>query len=134
MRAGRLTKIRCPLINDQLGDRLETETTNGGGTSPPGHQRCRRPLHNDTFSVYLYVGGEADDGWRVAKLAYSLLPRIRVYCVTQPDLASAWAPGGASDFSGGIVFGWDSVPAEYLLKNEAGNLERVIGAIQAARA
>jgi hypothetical protein len=92
------------------------------------------PLQNDTFSVYLYVGGEGDDGWRVAKIVDGSLPRIEVYLVTDSGLVSSWAPGGVADYAGGIVFGWGSTPAKYLSQDEAGNLEGVVAAIQAARA
>lgn len=92
------------------------------------------PLQNPTFSVYIYVGNETDSGWRVANIVYGLLARIRIYCITKPELARTWTPDGAEDYEGGIVFGWGPTPVEYLSKRKAGNLEQTLKAIQAARA
>jgi hypothetical protein len=92
------------------------------------------PLRNSTFSVYIYVGNTTDDGWKVAKIIFGLLSRIRVYCATDPSLVKEWAPGQSETYSGGIVFGWGEEPVSYLTKKQADNLQATLEAIEAARA
>ncbi len=38
-------------------------------------------LNNSTFAVYLYIGNETDVGWDNAKVAFRLVPRLRIYLV-----------------------------------------------------
>ena len=89
------------------------------------------PLVDPTFSVYMYVGEETDDGWENAMLAFGLLARLRIYLVKDISLINAWV---GQEKPAGIVFGWDDKPKRLLTQKEADDFKIVLKAIQEARA
>ncbi len=91
----------------------------------------RGPLVDPTFSVYMYVGEETDDGWENALLAFGLLARIRIYLVKDISLIKEWV---GQKKPRGVVFGWDDKPKQLLNKQEADDFKIVLKAIEEARA
>ena len=90
----------------------------------------REPLKNKTFSVYLYIGNKGDEGWDNARLAFGLLPRLRIYLVKDVSLISEFV---GQKKPKGIVFGWTQTPKRLLNKKEAEDFKIVLKAIQKAR-
>jgi len=90
----------------------------------------RKYLENESFSVYLYLGREADKGWKYARIVYGLLARLRIYLVEDPELVKEWT---ANRDPRGVVFGWGPEPKRYLSGAEAEDLETFLEAITQAR-
>lgn len=100
-------------------------------TLPPlTGEDIRGPLKDPTFTVYMYVGDEGDEGWDNALIAFGLLARLRIYRVIDISLIKEWT---GSKRPTGIVFGWDETPRRLLSKREAEDLRTVLTAIQDAR-
>ncbi len=91
----------------------------------------RGPLQDPTFSVYMYVGEETDEGWDNALLAFGLLARLRIYLVKDISLIKEWV---GQKKPRGVVFGWKDQPKRLLSKQEADDFKIVLTAIQEARA
>jgi hypothetical protein len=90
----------------------------------------RGPLNDPTFTVYLYIGKEEDEGWDNALFAFGLLPRLRIYLVRDVSLIGEFV---GQKRPKGIVFGWNQTPKRLLNKKEAEDFKIVLKAIQEAR-
>ena len=100
-------------------------------TLPPlKAKHIKGPLKNKTFTVYIYIGEKGDDGWDNARLAFGLLPRLRIYLVKDVSLISEFV---GQKKPKGVVFGWDEKPKRLLNKKEADDFKIVLKAIQKAR-
>lgn len=86
----------------------------------------RKPLNDPTFTVYLYIGEESDDGWDNAVLAFGLLPRLRIYLVENISLIPEWVEDESTK---GVVFGYDDKPVRFLNQTEAEDAKIVLRAI-----
>jgi hypothetical protein len=93
-------------------------------------QDVEGPLNDPTFTVYMYVGSETDEGWDNAQLAFGLLARLRIYLVEDITLIKPWVGNKKPK---GVVFGWDDKPVRSLNKAEAEDFKIVLKAIQDAR-
>lgn len=100
-------------------------------TLPPlTAEGVRGPLKDPTFTVYMYVGDEDDEGWDNALIAFGLLARLRIYLVKDISLIKEWT---GPKKPRAVVFGWDETPKRFLGKREAEDLKTVLTAIQDAR-
>ena len=86
----------------------------------------RGPLNDPTFTVYLYIGEESDDGWDTAVLAFGLLPRLRIYLVKDVSLIGEFV---GQKRPKGVVFGYDDKPMRLLNQAEAEDAKTVLRAI-----
>lgn len=84
------------------------------------------PLKDPTFTVYMYVGNESDEGWDNALLAFGLLARLRIYLVKDISSIKEWV---GTKKPRGVVFGWDDIPVRFLNKAEAEDAKTVLKAI-----
>jgi hypothetical protein len=87
-------------------------------------------LNDDSFTVYLYIGEEGDQGWDNARLAYGVLPKLRIYLVREINLIEKWVE---NEKVKGIVFGWDDKRFESLDEQQANDFKIVLTTIQKAR-
>jgi hypothetical protein len=86
---------------------------------------------NPTFSTYLFVGIEADEGWENAEIAFGLIPRLRIYRADRHDLLREEWLGG--ERPSGIAFDWNGNAVRHLDDLEARDLKGVIRAIKESR-
>jgi hypothetical protein len=101
-------------------------------TLPPlTAEQLRAALQNPSFSSYIYVGSDADDGWKAARAVHNLLPAVRIYLALDSRLIQEWLAGDPA--AKGIVFGWGATVRRYLNEDEAGTFLTVLSAIQDAR-
>lgn len=99
-------------------------------TVPPlTSQNIEDDLVNLDFAVYLYVGNETDLGWKFARTAFKLIPRLRIYLVKDRSQIAKWA---GNTNPAGIVFGWGEKVHLYFSKAEAENLQLVLDTIAEA--
>ncbi len=96
-------------------------------------QQLADALANPNFSDYVYFGLDGDKGWKVAVLAQSLIPALRVYRVAPEMQEEIREQLELAENVAGAVFGWDERVRDRLTKSQAGNAMRVIDALQAAR-
>jgi hypothetical protein len=88
-------------------------------------------FQNPTFSTYLFVGPEADEGWENAEIAFGLITRLRIYRAERHDLLpDEWLGGGRPS---GIAFDWNGNAVGHLDDVEARDLKLVIRTIRASR-
>src|SRR4051812_45701036 len=88
-------------------------------------------FRNPTFSTYLFVGDETDEGWENAQIAFGLIPRLRVYRAKRHDLLREdWLGNGPPS---GIAFDWEGRAVQRLDEREARDLKLVIRAIRESR-
>jgi hypothetical protein len=101
-------------------------------TLPPLRaEDLERDFQNPTFSTYVFVGEADDKGWESAKLAFGLIPRLRIYRADRDDrLRDRWLGGGRPK---GIAFDWDGNAVVHLTATQARDLGEVVKAIEAAR-
>jgi hypothetical protein len=84
-------------------------------------------------SVYVYLGGEKDLGWRVARAACESVGATVAYLVSDSAaLGSRLSEWTGSRRPRGIVFGFGDVPRALLSKGEAEAYFTVLDTIQAA--
>ncbi|SRR6266498_4665705 len=86
-------------------------------------------LNNSTFAVYLYIGNETDVGWDNAKVAFRLVPRLRIYLVKDSTQVAQWT---GNNQPAGVVFGWNDKVFRLLDRAEADDLRIVLKAISDA--
>jgi hypothetical protein len=98
---------------------------------PLSWEDLQEPLQDPSLSVYLYIGKEADKGWKVAKAIYGLMPRLRVYLVK--DIALIGELVGSKK-PRGVVFGWEPKPYAFLTAAQASDMLIVAQKIAEARA
>ena len=97
---------------------------------PLGAEALHASLEDPSYSVYLYLGTEADTGWELAQIIYGLLPRLRTYLVEDPEPIADLLAGQTA---GALVFGWNSAPFRALDATQATDLRTVIDAVLQAR-
>ena len=88
------------------------------------------PLKDPTFTVYMYVGNESDEGWDIAQTAFEYVAKLRIYLVRDISLIKEWV---GLKRPKGIVFGYDDQPQRFLNRQEADDLKTVLRAIRDAR-
>lgn len=101
-------------------------------TLPPlTFQDLEGAFQNTSFSTYVFIGDESDEGWENAEMAFGLIPRLRVYRANSLDsLRADWRGEGHPR---GIAFDWNGNPVQFLNAGQARDLRQVIDAIKASR-
>src|SRR5438132_13072618 len=86
-------------------------------------------LTNPEFAVYLSIGQESDRGWKFARTAFKLIPRLRIYLVLDRTQIAKWDGLSAPV---GIVFGWGDKVHAYLTRSQTEDLQLVLDKIEEA--
>lgn len=92
--------------------------------------RLEQDLQDDLFVAYVYIGGEDDEGWRVARVATGLLVQLNIYRFDDHTLLKKWI---GTKRPRAIVFGWSDKVHALLDKTQADDLETVVTTIQQAQ-
>ena len=88
----------------------------------------KNALGNPGFTVYVYIGGEKDEGWEVANDAFGLMPAMRIYLVKDRAEIAPLLKGQPGTVRA-IVFGYTKNPKQFLTKTQAEDLKVVTRAI-----
>jgi hypothetical protein len=92
-------------------------------------EELERDLINTDFAAYVYIGTEADKGWKYARTAFKLIPRLRVYLVKDITLLKPWT---GNKRPSAIAFKWDDTVHAFLTKSQAEDLQFVLDTIAEA--
>ncbi len=67
-------------------------------------------LKNPHFSAYLYLGKEAEKGWKLALAAQKIVPALRVYRIAPEKDNEIRSAFNLNSSCVGVIFGWDEKP------------------------
>lgn len=92
--------------------------------------QLRADLLHTVIRVYVFVGTEAEKGWKVGVIACGLRqPEYNIYLVDSMAQIGEWVPAGKTK---GVVFGTDDQPDRLLDEAEVSVLDIVQDALEEA--
>jgi hypothetical protein len=88
-----------------------------------------RDLLDLDFAAYWYIGKETDRGWKFARTAFALIPRLRIFLIEDHSHITKWV---ADKKPAAIAFGFDDTIHSFLNKKQAEDLQFVLDTIMDA--